>query len=218
MQLGEALKEQGDLVGGDANPGVLDFAEDLAWLLTCANDDVTAPRRRELEGVADEVVEDLPDARSVHGHQERFVGKADLDFEVGLAGLRHEAGDDLADLLAQVSDLLVDAEAPGFQAREVEQVVEQTFQALGALLLLVDVLQLLRRQGPADAVLKELRIPQDRGERRPKFMCDRVDEGGLEAVHLLEPLVLLLQLHFELLAVTDVLAKHRGDHLPLEGK
>ncbi|MNK55958.1 hypothetical protein D3C87_749810 [compost metagenome] len=120
-------------------------------------------------------------------------------------GERPEALDDLLGARGKLVLRVAQGEGPGLDAREVEQVVEQALQAMARRLDLPNEARLIRGQQAPDALLEELGVASDGGERGAKLVGDGVHEVALEAVQLHELLVLRPQGFFQGLALRDVL-------------
>ncbi|MNS48930.1 hypothetical protein D3C72_815170 [compost metagenome] len=141
---------------------------------------------REFDRVADQVQDDLLDARRVElafhgalrqlGHQ-RQPGRRRLGLQA-LERLDHHR--------REVRPARLHAERAGLHLGVVEQVVHQALKPLGARADVVDEFLLDRRERAADLVVQELAEPHDARQRRAQLMRDGVQELPLELVELAE--------------------------------
>src|SRR5579883_401071 len=108
----EALEDVLDLIGGDARPLIAHLHDGLPAGDACPDADGPA-RWRELDGVADDVVEGLFEARRVVVHDDvlRIIDQVDV-----FSGSRRAAGlDGATDGLGQVAALMCDRREPGIE-------------------------------------------------------------------------------------------------------
>jgi hypothetical protein len=146
--LGEGLEEAGLGFGGDADAGIADGeadGEDGLWLLgggwvgfgggsgEWGDFEGDFALVGKLDGVAEEVDEDLAEAAGVaeEGRGDAVVDEAG-EFEVFLLGAFGEEIEGTFDEVADVEEGAVEFEAAGFDAGEVEDIVDDGEEAFGA--------------------------------------------------------------------------------------
>src|SRR5690606_9797966 len=123
LELTEGLEDVRELVRGDALPGVLD-GEDGVRAAALDGDGDPATRRRELERVADEVEDDLPQSLWVaqDGKGVLAVGRERDSLLLGLGAERFDRG---FDELGEVEGPRLDRELAGHDARDVEELLDE---------------------------------------------------------------------------------------------
>ena len=151
-----------------------------------------AARRRELRGVVQEVVDDLADPRPIAEHDDVRRRSEQLDGD--LAGL--EGGrvvlDRRVDELVQLEPLLVQADLPARDARDVEQVVDQARQ--------LPDLTIDHGERPPRLLSAGIGVPEhvgavaDRAERIAKLVREHREELRLTAIGLEQRLLCVLAL------------------------
>ena len=139
--------------------------------------------RRELQRVADQVVQHLLDARRVH---QRGRGQAQvehhLERQAALLGHRLQQVGDVAHRLRDQRGLRVQLDAVELDAREIEQVADDGDQVLGGVAQHVQPLALQRRQR---LDRHQLRHADDAVQRRAQLVAHRGQEARLGGVGVL---------------------------------
>jgi hypothetical protein len=142
IHLAEGAEELVDFVGGDADAGVAHAELQPHVSVGAAGEgffggggdaDGDAAFFGELDGVADEVAEDLADAAVVavdEGGQ--AGGDLGVDGEAGFSGAGAEEGADLVQAVAQGEGGVLDLDLAGFDLGEIEDVADEGFERLAA--------------------------------------------------------------------------------------
>ena len=177
----EALEQVGQLVGGDAGPGVADGQ--LRRTAGAANADLDRPVESELEGVGKEVEDDLFPHVAVHVNR---LGQRGAVHDQAQARPLHggaEKGGQLGREGGQVGRLVGRLDAAGLDAREVEQRVDQLEQAEA---VAVNGGQRLAVVGPGAVRPPKhfFQRPQQQGQRRAELVADVAEKGRLGPVQL----------------------------------
>ncbi len=158
---------------------------------------------RELERVGEEIENDLLPVRAidVDGRAERRA--VDHERETGGLDERPEGGSDACRERGQIRRLERHAKAPGFEAREVEQAIDQAKQAYGVPVHGPQTLVSEDGVGAGEGVFDR---SEHQRERRAKFVAHVAEEGRLRGVELAELRVRVAQLAVrggQLLAAAD---------------
>ncbi|MDT4822466.1 hypothetical protein FQZ97_556660 [compost metagenome] len=136
--LHEGREQVLDVIPGDADAGVLDtdhYHRGLAVHRLDAGMQPDAAVAGELDGVAEEVEQDLPDADAIGMHRRRHPGiHAQAQLQALFMGLRQQQAQHAVDQFAQVQRFRGDAQPAGFDLRVVEDVVENLRERLSGLL------------------------------------------------------------------------------------
>jgi len=142
VYLAERTEKLVDLVGGNADAGVADGEVDAhiavdAVGVRCAgaafDGDIDVAALGELDGVADEVIENLAETAVVavddHGHA---GGDAGLDGQAGIPRTGSEEMDDFLDAVAKGEGGVFDFDFARLDFGEIEDVADEVFQRLAA--------------------------------------------------------------------------------------
>ncbi len=143
---------------------------------------VTEPRARELDGVRDEVRQDLPHPPRI-GVRDQGVVPRDAQLEGLVARRRGRLPHHLVDERAEVDGAAGELELARLERREVEDVVDERAQVLAAL---PDDRQRLARvlaERPVDLALQDVREAEDGVERRAQLVAQPREERRALAVH-----------------------------------
>jgi hypothetical protein len=180
-RLAEGLEDDGLILLRDPDARVDDGDLDAIRRALCADRDGTA-LPRVLEGVREQVVEDLPQAALVCDDPSELgrpiVAELDaLQLRSLLEGHRGvlEGGGELEGSESQL-------ETVGLDLREIEDVVDEREQVVPRTVDVVDVLGLLLREVPEHPLAQDLREADDGVERRSKLVGHVREERRLVAV------------------------------------
>ena len=138
-----------------------------------------ASRRRELDGVGEEVGEDLDDAPAIPGHLERQGPDADLEREPALLDERPHVVGGGGDQGPEVEVLAVEVVRRALEPGQVEEVVDQRHHRPDVGLDLPDVGDELGREDAAPAAQDEIGAQAHRRQRRAELVGD--DRVKIEA-------------------------------------
>ena len=186
----EALEQLLDLVLGDADARVGDLEHRVVPLPIQAHRHGPS-LRRELDRVGEEVAQHLDETLAVGGERARLIGLLEphpdaLSFRGGAGRL------DLAhDELDQVDLRRVEREPFGVHLRDLEDVVHEGVQPVGVAVDDVEEPRLHLVELAGLALPHELEVADNGRQRRAQLVGHRADELVLQAVDLLESLVLL---------------------------
>ena len=184
VSLMEGPEELPDLVGGHPDPLILDLDEEPA--LPSAGRAVADPHHDptaglgELDCVADEVHDDLPEPRRVHDpHRRRAADRLDFQRDALLDGVDLQRGDHFqSDLPGRVVDPL-QIEAARLDLREVKDVVDDLEQMRP---VAADRLKGVVAFGLGELGVEEhVSIPEHGRHRRPDFVAHVREELSLDA-------------------------------------
>ncbi len=135
--LAELLEQPADRLGGQADAGVAHRERELGRRRPFA---VARHRQHdfaalgELDGVRQQVEQDLPQPRHVAAHRRRHVALEQVgEVELLLRGARADEVERRLDALAQIERLRLDVHAPGLDLREVEDVVDDGEQRVAGI-------------------------------------------------------------------------------------
>ena len=180
----------GDAEGGDLR-AVGNVQPDLALV-------------RELDGIGQEIDEDLAQALFVGAHQRGQVRRAgELEAEPGGLRLQPHHGDNLVQKLVDVDRIRADLQAPGFDAGNVEQAVDEAGEMLGAAADDLNAGLAFARDGLVP--LQHLRIAENRVERGAQFVAEADDIAALGVVRRFRRLLGALQGGVRLAVCLDLL-------------
>ncbi len=182
-----ALRERREdallLIGGDADAGVRDGKmQHHGIVVPIADSDANHDfaRVRELDGVADQVDDNLAQANRVAHETIGHVGRhhrGQLDaLVVGAEGKRVQ---DVAEVVAQAERGLVEIQLANLDLGEIEDVVQQGKQRIGRFL---DEGQILALHGGQGGVERQLGHADDAVHRRADLVTHRGQESALGAV------------------------------------
>ena len=193
VELLEFDEQPRQIVGGDADAGVLDLdAEGQRPGSAGTQRDPTA-FGRELDGVGQVVVEHLLEACRVE-HQ-AVQRRIDVDFKVQLLVHQHavEYRADIAHQAAQVHRLGAEVELARLDLGQVEHVVDQAQQVVAAAADVAQELLMLGRCHRHSARVQQLGEADDRVQRRAQLMRHVGEELALQPAGLEDLAVLGLQ-------------------------
>ena len=152
-----------------------------------------AARRRVLDRIDDEIVDDLQDALLVSmqlaGLRRRLVHDLDLRLARAILDQRINALQHIGD----VDILAIDLDRAGFDERQVENVINQRLERLGRTQDVREIGTLLVGQLAGNALLEEVGKAHDGIERRAQLVGHVRDEVGLQLVGGKKRLVALFQ-------------------------
>ena len=170
--------------------------------------------RRELDGVADQVVQDLADADRVADHQRRRItAERRLDLHALLLGARGEDAGGLVDDAAQVARFVGEFDVAGLDLGRVEHRLDQLEQRVGAQQHRVHQFALR----PVEAALAQQFERADcAAERRADLVAQAGQELALAAVGVL--CLLLLRQQFERALAAAALERRVGLGEPTIGR
>ena len=185
------------VLGGDADARIGDRHGQAAGPRVAGDRDADVALVRELEGVRQQVEDDLLHLLAIavqHGRPRRQV---EVHRQADAPHDRLELRDHLADHLAHVDRAEPDRHAAGLDARDVEALVDDRQQVLAVGVDAREVLVLRLRERAGDALAEHLRVPEDRVERRAELVRDvgqelRLCGGGLLDGEVLPPQHLVL--------------------------
>ena len=176
----EALEDPRRLVLGDADAAVAHPQHRLPTLRGQRHLD--AALEGELEGVGDQVEDDLLPHLAVHEDRLDERRRVDGEREAGLLAGGSEAAGEVAGEGGKVGRLVDGLNAAGLDAREVEQCVDQPLQAKAVALRELDPLALAAVQRLARLRERVLQRAQHQRQRRAELVADVGEEGGLGPV------------------------------------
>ena len=191
LGLAELLEDRLAIVFGDADAGVLDLDEDES-ALGAGPEGHTSPLRGELDGVGQQVVEDLSQlARVLSQERDRLVDPVLQRDVLPLGDRPRQVGQSLADIPDR-EVLGADLHLSALDLGQVEDIVDHRQQHLARGLDVsgISSVPLVELVGAG----KDLGEADDRVERRTQFVAHRRQEVALEPVHLEEREVGLRQL------------------------
>ena len=170
----------------------------------------------ELDCVAQQVDEDLPQPRRIASERSRHIRRHLIrQLEALLMRPQRQRSHDVLDDLAEVEIHRVERQLARFDLREVEDVVEQAHQRVGRDLHHLEILALLRRQLGGE---RELGHADDAVHRRADLVAHVRQELALGAARLFGRLARVPQRLFGLLPLGDVDDRsldHAGSVVPL---
>ncbi len=162
----------------------------------------------ELHRVADEVDDDLPQARGISNHVVlNFDAHSKLEHEAFLLGANHECSHRLGETVSEQKSNDLELQLPRLNLGEIENVVDERQKRFGGFRDRLQVLALLFRQVGIES---ELRHPDDTVQGRPYLMTHVGDELGLEPGCFERRFTRLDQLVLRVLLLGDV-SRH-ADH------
>ena len=204
---GEGFKNALALVVRQAGAGV--FNVDQRHLAGVAHAQRDVALRGELDGVAQQVDENLPHAFFVGAHHHRQAAFG-LKMKLQALGQRLELEQvgHFAHAVGKVHGLDVERELAAFDARDVQRAFDQREQMLAAALDDADGLPAVRRDGRVFA--HELRVAQDAVERRAQLVADGADVAALGLVGVFGQALGLLQRFVGLAVRVDLLHEQMG--------
>ena len=185
----EPLEEPLDLVRRDADARVRHLEHGMVPLPIQPHRHGSS-FRRELDRVGEKIADHLGQAPRIGEERQPLGGGAEPHLNaltVGGGAGRLDLGRDERD---QVDLLALDGHPPGVEARDGEDVVHEAVQPCRVAADDLEEAHLHLGQLAGLAVEHELEVADDRRERRPQLVGDRADELVLQAVELLQLLVL----------------------------
>ena len=175
----EALEQPRHFMGGNAGACIAHDEFGGAARLTQRDGDLAF--EGELEGVGQQVEDDLFPHRAVHEHRLAQARAIDAQFQPGLLAGRAEVAGQIGGEFGKVDWLEGGADATGLDARELQQAVHQPLQAQAVAVHHLQLCPVGRRQlvGVGQGVFHR---PQHQGQWGAEFMADVGEEGRLGAV------------------------------------
>ena len=173
------------------------------------HDELHAAGLRELDGVGQQVDQDLAQPLLVgidHDRQHRRPLEDEIDALGG--GLQAEHADQLVEELAEANLVARQIQPAGLDLGDVEHAVDQAGQMIGAAADDADLVARLRRQ--AGVLLQQLRVAEDRVQRRAQFVAEADDIAALGEIGGLGDLLGALQFGVGALVRVDLLHQQRG--------
>ena len=183
VSLRERVEDGGLLLRGDADTGIAHrevqrHRRPARSLPIHLEDDLA--RFRELQGVADQVHNDLAQPPRIATHRRGYVRRHVIgQLDALLMGARGEGAHRLVQGVAQVEVHPLQVQLARLDLGEVQDVVDQRQQRVRGKLHRVEVLLLLGRQRRAQ---RQLGHPDDPVQRRPEFVAHVREELALSAV------------------------------------
>ena len=167
---------------------------------------------RELDGVADQVEEQLPQPSRIADQPLRHrAADRQRQLQSLLMGARAQRAHSVPDRAARIERHALERQLAGLDLREVEDVVDQSQQRARRVARRRQVLALLARE---PGVERELGHAEDRVHRRADLVAHVREELALGATRRLRRLLRLRQLGGRCDALGDV-ARGREDHAPM---
>ena len=181
VDLAEALEQDRQVGGVDADAGVADGEADAAARRLEADAQRHRAARRELDRVVEQVEQDLPQARVVADHAGRqALVDGDVQGEATLHRRRLHQGEALVDEERQGEGSRRQAQGAGVRLRDVEDVVDHAEQRGAPATDPLGVAPARRRQGGFPQ--QEVGEAEDGGERRADLVAHGREEVALHAL------------------------------------
>ncbi len=179
--LGEGFENVFDILWCNTGAGILDEEFVVRWLAAEAEAERDGAEVGEFQGIAREVEEDLPEAAGV-AFEKWGNGFLDGEAEIELlvAGLGTEQGMNVMEDLAGLENLSLDRHASGFEAAEVEDVVEDAQECPSAGADGLRVVEGLRGQG--GGLGEEFGEPENAAEGSADFVAHHGEEFAFGVV------------------------------------
>ena len=181
VHLAELLEERGQVFRGDPDPRVGD-ADHHGFPVQPPIDRDAAAGVRELDGVREQVIEDLLQLQRIGREFDRPRGDVGPDFDPLAAREGPRDADDLVHEGPEFTGLERQFHGPRLDLREVQDVVDHAEELPPSLVDVGGELALFRRRVARDAVADRLREPHDRVQGRPEFVAHVGQELALELV------------------------------------
>ncbi len=181
LDLLEGTADPVEFFARDADAGVLDIdVERIAGLAQADRD--PAAFGRELGGVVNQIADDLVERVGI-GHEVQVDRPVDAEFDALALDLVARAAHRLLDDEADRDTRLFQLQPAGFDARHVEDVVDDGQQIAAALPDVAGIVEIaVAAEAAEQAVLHDLGEADDRVEWRPQLMAHIGEEFGLGAV------------------------------------
>ncbi len=181
IELDERLEDRRRLVRRDTAPGVRDHeANVLVGGLAIQRD--AASRIRELQGIDQQIQQDLLDAVGIGAYLDGGAAAGALEGDRPGRELRSQDGCDIVDHQVRGDVLDGELDAPGLDAGEVEQVIDHREQELSAPANTLQARCLGSGQRPLHAELDQVDVADDRVQRRAQLVRHGREELRLRAV------------------------------------
>ena len=129
-----------------------------------------------LPGISNQVAQHLSDTRGIPSHLRQLFGLPPLQGQVLLTILLVERGDDLPDDFTQSQRLDIQPHSPRFDARNIQDVIDQSRQPISVRLDNPQKVSLSIREATGHTQEEEIGISLDRGHGRAEFMGNRGNE------------------------------------------
>ena len=176
----EPIVKVRDVLGGDSDAGVLDAQDDGAVGGVQRHGD--RPLEGELDRVRDQVEDDLLPHAAIDEDRLAERRTVDQEGEPGALDRREERRGEVVRQGGEIHRFEVGLRAARFEARDVEQGVDQLVQAVGVALHQLELRALRGRQGAVDAVEQIGGRREHQHQRRAEFVAHVAEEAGLGAV------------------------------------
>ena len=203
----ERRKDAFEVAGLDSRAGVDHF--ELGDGAAVMHDELHAAALRELDGVRQQVDQDLAQALLVgvdHDRQDRRPLEDEIDALGG--GLQAEHADQLIEKLAEADFVARQIQPAGLDLGDVENAVDQPGQMVGAA---ADHPHLIARfWQQARILLQQLGVATDRVQRRAQFMAQADDVAALGEIGRFGDFLGALQFGVGALVRVDFLDQQRG--------
>jgi hypothetical protein len=206
LDLVERIPDAGQLVLRDPEPVVLDGDPDLIAMASAEQANFAAGLA-ELHRVADEVHEDLLQARGIGLHGRQIVGQQAAHGDAARVGGDGDHRRDLIGHLAHVGRPRRQLDSARLEPRDVEQIVDEVRQPLRAAEDRLLVLELLGRERAVHLSEQQPAVADDRGQWRAQLVAHHRQELRLELVQTPQLLVDLRQ-RARLAVLFDVVPRH----------
>ncbi len=138
-----------------------------------------APRRRELQGVSQQVEEHLPQPERVRLGRRQAALHLGAQHDPPVVRLDRQWLCDLLEQRAEIDGLRLEPQAPALELRQVEDVVDQGKQAVAAGHDVADILCLRFVEAAGGALGQELGETDHRVERRHQLVAHVGEQGAL---------------------------------------
>lgn len=170
LDLLEGTADPVELLARDADAGVLDIDVERIACLAQADRDPAA-FGREFGGVVDQIADDLVERMRI-GHEVQVDCPVDAEFDALALDLVARAAHRLLDDEADRDAGLLQLQLAGFDARHVEDVVDDAEQIAAALPDIAGIVEIaVAAEAAEQAVFHDLGEADDRVERRPQLMA-----------------------------------------------
>ena len=202
LRLHERFKNRPERLGLDAHTRVADL-EDESPLAATGNRQLHVARWRELDGVAEQIQEHLPQMPAVEYDASRHVRSRRHGQPQALPVRRF--GDDIGEVgdeLREIGWAFFDIQSSRLDLRKVEHVVDQLEQLRPALRNRLEGLELCGIQAPV--ALQELCVTQHAVQRRPQLVAHVRKELAFRPGSRLGRLLRAMQLGVSLTSIRDV--------------